>query len=154
MSNIKTAQYCRNGHMTNYAPLEHPENNRNFCSECGEPTLLNCPNCQVSIEDLGYMLPKAPKYCRNCGQPFPWTEMALAAAHEFIQSQEQLSEEDRATLDSSIEILAKDTPLTTVRANKVKTILNKAGTGVASMFRDIVVDIMSETAKKIIFPNN
>lgn len=94
----------------------------------------------------------APNYCENCGKPFPWTETALREAHEFVNSQDALSEEDRKTLDNSIDDLVRNTPSTTVKANKVKTILAKAGPTVASMFRDIIVDVASETAKKILFP--
>jgi hypothetical protein len=147
------AQYCRNGHLTNHDPIAHPEDNRKFCSKCGEPTLLYCPNCQDPIEDLGYMLPQAPRFCKNCGQPFPWTERKLNAAQDLIQGQEQLSESERAIVINNLGELVKDSPFTTVAATKVKTFLSKAGPAVTGMFRDVLVDVMSETAKKILFPN-
>jgi len=147
-------QLCRNGHPTNYDSAKHPENNKNFCPTCGEATLLGCPDCGAPIDDIsGSSLSfRAANYCKNCGHSLPWTESALKAARELAQAQRNLSEAERDDLTASIGDLVKDTPTATLAARKTRAILDKAGPAVASMFRDILVDLVSETAKKILFP--
>lgn len=148
----RNVQLCRNGHLVNFDPHGNPDNNRNFCSTCGEATLTKCEKCQNPIEDTSYMIFKAPSFCGDCGSPFPWTATRLEAAHELAKTFEYIDEDQRKILDSNIDVLVKDTPSTSIAASKVKTVLRKAGDTATQMFRDILVDIMSETAKKIIFP--
>ncbi len=52
----------------------------------------------------------------------------------------------------SLDDIVRDTPKTTVAATRFKRILAKAGTGAGQAFRDILVDVISETAKKMIWP--
>ena len=46
----------------------------------------------------------------------------------------------------------RDTPGTTLAATKFKKLAAKAGGGVASAFKEILVSIVSESAKKILWP--
>jgi hypothetical protein len=46
----------------------------------------------------------------------------------------------------------RDTPKTTVAATRFKKLVLKGGKELAGGFRDILVDIASETAKKILWP--
>ena len=98
---------------------------------------------------LGY---KAARFCFNCGHPFPWTGAKIQAAHDLAKEFDNLSDEDRGILEKSIDDLIKDSPATTVAATRVKKIMLKAGAGTASMFREILVDVVSEAAKKMLFP--
>lgn len=47
--------------------------------------------------------------------------------------------------------LTKDSPKTEIASLRFKRIMTKVGTTVASVVRDIVVDVLSETAKKTIW---
>jgi hypothetical protein len=85
-----------------------------------------------------------------CGKPYPWTETALETARELIQELE-LSQEDKDTLEGTIDDLVTDSPKTQVAAMRFKRLVLKAGHGMLQVFRDILVDVASETAKKAIW---
>ena len=173
-----TAQICINGHVINWMSISKPENNRSFCHQCGEPTITNCKYCNAIIR--GYYhegrltheeadkrvleaLNPPPKtildytalrsFCSECGKPYPWTEAKLKAAREFSEMQEGLSAEEREMLKKSLDDIVRDTPQTTVAATRFKRLTAKAGKVAAEGFRDILVDIASETAKKLIWPS-
>lgn len=77
MAQYHTAQICLQGHV-----ITGDVNNgmsSKFCSKCGEATITECPQCKTPIrgnliigENSGYPLTKAPEYCTECGQPYPW----------------------------------------------------------------------------------
>ena len=160
MSEYYIAQICENGHVISSTLKNSSEQDQKFCHICGASTLIKCPQCQSPIRgklfDMYGMLAdyEAPNYCLNCGHAFPWTENRLKAAHEFVQMQDKFSDEERQFFDKSIDDLVKDTPSTTVSASKIKMLLNKAGPPMAAMFREIIIDVVSETAKRILFPTN
>ena len=157
MEGYDVAQICQNGHVANSTTRNMPEFNQKFCEKCGSATITNCPECKSPIRGSywgggltgRYM---TPSFCINCGQPFPWTKSKLQAAHELAQELDNVTEEDRAILHQSIDDLVKDTPSTTVAATRFKKIMVKVGQGAASMFREILVDVLSEAAKKALFP--
>jgi len=93
-----------------------------------------------------------PIFCPDCGKPYPWTEAKLKAAQELADELDNLSPEERDLLKRSLDDIMRDTPQTTVAANRFKRLVAKAGQVTAEGFRDILVDILSETAKKIIWP--
>lgn len=76
----------------------------------------------------------------------------MDAARELAQFIGELSPEDQAILNQNLDDLVKDTPHTAVAAAKFKSIVAKVGKEAASGFRDILVDVVSETAKKLIWP--
>jgi len=131
MNSYDVAQICLNGHVINRYSQSEPESNQKHCDKCGAPTITLCPKCQSpirggSLDDFGSMFSySAPGFCRNCGNPFPWTESRLIAAHELVKELENISEEDRTTLQNSIDELVKDTPSSTVAATKFKRIISK-----------------------------
>jgi len=82
---------------------------------------------------------------------YPWTEAKLSAAQELADELD-LTEQEKEMLKQSLPELVKDTPRTQVAANRFKRLATKGGELALGMFRDILVDVMSETAKKLIFP--
>jgi len=62
-----------------------------------------------------------------------------------------LDPEDREILDKSLPDLFASTPMTPVAAGRFKTVMRKAGSGAADAFHDLLVDVMSEAAKKAIW---
>ena len=154
-----TAQICTNGHIINSSSVKFPEFNTKFCSKCGEPTITICQNCNSSIRgyyhdsfinvvDFGN---KPPSFCPDCGKPYPWTERKLKAAQKLSDEVDNLNPEERELLKKSLDDIVRDTPETTVAATRFKKIVAKAGKVAAEGFKDILVDIVSETAKKIIW---
>jgi len=91
---------------------------------------------------------RLPRFCYQCGQPYPWTQERLQAAGQLAEELEGLSEQERDVLKKSLNELVQDTPATEVAALRVKKVLRKAGEAGAEIFKKILVDVLSETAKK------
>jgi hypothetical protein len=155
-SGYDIAQICLNGHVANSATIDFPQFNQKFCDECGEPTIRECPQCKSPIRgayrDSLMVHYTAPHFCINCGSPFPWTESRLRTAHDLARELDGLSGEERAILEKSIDDLIKESPSTTLAATRFKRIVAKAGQAAASMFREILTDILSESARKMLYP--
>ncbi len=89
-------------------------------------------------------------FCYGCGKAFPWTASALETTRLFADETDLLSPTEREELKSTFGDLVRDTPRTTLAATRFSKLMVKAGKGVAHAFRDILVDIDSETVKKVI----
>jgi len=158
-SGYDVAQICLNGHVINSSVNEYPQFNKKFCDKCGAPTITNCPNCHAEIQGnyhgegvLSLADQKAPAFCPNCGKPYPWTEAKIQTAHDLAQELENISDDDKNILTQSIDEIVKDSPRTTFAATRFKKILSKTSKPIVDAFRDILIDIVSETAKKILWP--
>ena len=132
-----------------------PEHRQDFCDKCGAKTTMVCLACGEAIrggiaESLVMTSRVAPKYCIHCGAAFPWTEQRLKAARGLAK--ELLDEKDQQLLDESVQELVRDTPMTRVAAQRFKKLMTRIGREASEAFRDILVDILSETAKKVIWP--
>jgi hypothetical protein len=99
------AQVCLNGHVVNFFAGSLPEHNENFCSTCGEKTIIQCPHCNTKIRGHYHMfgatsfLPEvSPAFCHNCGKPYPWMEDRLETAKELLYHDDKLSLDDREKL--------------------------------------------------------
>jgi hypothetical protein len=154
-----TAQICLNGHVNNRMTQMFPERDAKFCRECGAPTMTNCQSCNAPIRGE-YHVPgvvvvgsswSPPSYCHECGEPYPWVRSKLEAARELVDELEDLNTDEREKLRESLDDLVRDTPGTNVAAMRFKRIVAKCGSGVAEAFKEILVDVMSETAKKTIY---
>lgn len=135
----------------------YPEHKCAYCSECGTQTIMNCPNCNSEIRGeyfvegiYGGAEGSVPAYCHQCGNPYPWTEAKLQAANDLADELDELSQEDRELLKGTFADLMKESPQTEVAAIRFKKVLAKVGRETAKTVRDLVVDIASETAKKVI----
>ena len=153
------AQICINGHVINSQSVHHPEHNKEFCDKCGAATITNCQRCNSPISGYYHVPPTGtlnytdlplPSFCPNCGEPYPWTEAKLKAAQELADELDNLSLEERNLLKRSLDDIVRDTPETTIAATRFKRLVAKAGKPAAHAFREILVDVLSETAKKII----
>ena len=152
------AQICINGHVINPSYSSFPQFNQKFCDTCGAPTIINCGYCNTTIRGRyhGHITIaefKPPSFCHECGKPYPWTESKLKAAKELSDEFENLTPEERETLKKSLDDIVRDTPQTPVASTRFKKIVAKAGKVAADGLRDILVDIASEAAKKIIWPS-
>jgi hypothetical protein len=156
MGTYRTAQICLNGHVITKSADLHPELCQRFCSICGAETISACKDCKSSIRG-NYDVPRVisigetyslPRFCHSCGQGYPWTAARLRAASDLADELEGLSVDDRELLKKSLEDLVRDSPATELAAVRVKRTLLKAGKTGADAIRSIVVDILSEAAKK------
>jgi hypothetical protein len=157
ISYYTTAQICLNGHVVTRSITTG--NINKFCKECGEKVISECLECNSPIRG-NLVTPgvlrttrdyHAPGYCFECGTPFPWTVEKLTAAKELAEILDELTEEDREALKQSLDDLVKDGPRTTVATTRFKRIISKTGPEVAIGFKDILVDVVSETVKKAIW---
>ena len=147
------AAICKNGHVET-GDISSYSGGR-FCKKCGEEIINSCPNCGTAIQGEYYepsvicFLPYIPpSYCHNCGQPYPWTTARIEAAKMLIEDMDELSDEEKKKMSESIDKIISDTPYTEVASNRIKKYLLKAGKETASVFRDILVNIASDAAKK------
>jgi len=150
-----TAQICTNGHVINEQLISSPHINKKFCDRCGAPTITKCQYCRATIKGAYCTRSTTssftrPSFCPNCGKPYPWTEAKLKSAHELADSLEDLSSEEREIVKKSFDDIVQDTPQTAVAAKKIKRLLAKVSKIAAEQIRKLVVEIASETAKKII----
>jgi hypothetical protein len=164
MSNrYDTAQICLNGHIITDSIQVDPEDQK-FCGECGASTITQCQSCDAPIRGREYIfdflsgsrpigLHRVAQFCYQCGEPYPWLKEKLDAAKELAQELDELSEEEKQLLTKSIDDLVKETPKTELAAIKFKKMLSKTGKETAEAFRSILIDIVSELAKKTLWPS-
>ncbi len=148
------AQICCNGHVISSSK----KNVEKFCSQCGSTTISECPNCNAPIRGSEYtpgiiaVFPYvAPDYCYNCGAPYPWTKSKIEAIQELLDFDGSLSLDEKDYINKNFNSLTTDTPKTKVVATKFKYYLSEVASSTGEAIKDILVDIISETAKKIIF---
>jgi hypothetical protein len=149
------AQICLNGHVVNSSFRQLPKHSSLFCGQCGAATIIQCPSCKTDIRGhfwgtMGFFRPGS--YCLNCGKPYPWTESKLQAARELAGELENLTLEEKEALTKSIDDILSDSPRTALGATRFKKIMLKVGKEGASALKNILVDIVSEAAKKTIWP--
>lgn len=159
MARHDIAQICINGHVVNDSFGRYPEFNKNYCDKCGEPTITKCPKCNSEIQGhfyaegviSAYVMEEPPKFCHNCGKPYPWTELKIKAAEELAKEIESLNEEEKESLVKSIDDLVHDSPKTELAVFRFKKIAAKAGKEATEALKKILIDIVSETVKKAIW---
>lgn len=147
------ATICLNGHTVS----DTKDNYIDYCSRCGKETVSSCSNCSKPIRGL-YVLPDVfgfsytkPSYCFKCGHAFPWTEQLLNNAIELVSLDEELSENDKEIIKNALPDLIIETPSTPVATAKYKKFVPKAASYVQEGLRNLLVDVVSETAKKSIW---
>ena len=150
------AQICLNGHVTNESTQHVPQHSQDFCEKCGQPTITACLNCETPIRgaywSLGWGTFDLPAFCGKCGETYPWTETKIEAAREMALELEDLDQDDRDALAGSIDDLVRETPLTPAAATRSKRILGKVGQDAYEAFRKILVDVVSDAARKLLWP--
>ena len=90
------------------------------------------------------------RYCDNCGAAYPWTEAKLQAATELASELNNLTEEEKQQLKNSLPDIIRDSPQTPVAATRFKRLLAKAKDKSGELIWDLLKELVSETAKKII----
>lgn len=158
VSKFETAQICRNGHMVTSSVETSPELGSKFCAQCGVETITTCMSCNAKIRGHYYvegvvslMETPVPGFCHECGSAYPWTEAKLTAAKDLTDELDELNEDEKTKLKGTLDDLVRDTPQTEVAAIRFKKVMAKVGGSAASAMRDIIVDVVSETAKKALF---
>lgn len=150
---------CLNGHVTNDSVEDSPEFCKDHCEKCGEETIQSCPNCSTPIKGAYHVkyfpsMYSTPSHCYKCGKPFPWIERKTNAAKELAKEIDNFGNDDIDVFSANIDDLLTDNPNTQVAAIRIKKLLVKAGKPVADALYKLLVDVMSETARKTIWPES
>lgn len=147
------AKVCLNGHAL---IKKFPMNDTEYCEECGSLMIAFCQNCDSIIKQWHYddgfpfipSLEVPPKYCKVCGEPYPWTKSAIEATAMMIQEDAELSELERKNLEKSLPDIISETPKTKVASIRIKKALRTAGEFTGEAIRQFVIDFGCELAKK------
>lgn len=151
------ATICENGHIVS----KYNANVQRFCSRCGARTYSCCPKCGISIRGLydtpGVICLSArklplPYYCHECGAPYPWTEKILNNAVELLSLDDSLDDASKELIKNSIPGLLVNTPTTPVDIAKYKKGMSGAGQILKDSLRQLLIDVVSETVKKVLYP--
>lgn len=153
---------CSNGHqITDYYPYDTDPHPDEYCEECGSKVIVTCPSCKTPI--LGYeqvdgvialgFSTSVPNYCRNCSNPYPWTSLVLESAVELLALDENLADSDKNLIKAAIPDLLVDTPKTKLAEAKFKKGFSGASKLVKDSLYNLLVDVLSESVKKTIFPD-
>lgn len=149
---------CRNGHWVNYRADDYPSDNASYCSECGAEAIDKCDSCQATIRGE-HVYPRVPgfakqgppaAYCYSCGRPYPWTVARLQAAQDLLDLVGG-SDPEHERLKGSLGDLVVDTPKTQVAATRMGFFLQRVAPQAAEAMRQLLVDVASEAAKKVLF---
>ncbi|HJH47457.1 MAG TPA: DUF2321 domain-containing protein [Bacteroides fragilis] len=153
----RNATICLNGHVV--SPSK--SNAETFCSQCGNKTYSVCPQCNSPIRGLydvegvvvvGHRDYQKPYYCYNCGSPYPWTQKILDNAVELLSLDDELDSSSKELIKSAIPDLIVDTPTTPIAIAKYRKGIANAGQIIKDSLRQLLIDVISETAKKTLFP--
>lgn len=153
----RNATICLNGHVISHSNA----NAETFCSQCGNVTYSACPQCNSPIRGvydvqgvavLGHRDYKKPYYCHNCGAPYPWTQKILDNAVELLSLDDELDSSSKELIKNAIPDLIIDTPTTPIAIAKYRKGIANAGQIIKGSLYQLLVDVISETAKKALFP--
>lgn len=151
------ATICLNGHVLD----RYRASTQKYCSMCGKETYSLCVNCKTPIRGLSKIegpiintnrIYKKPSYCHNCSSPFPWTQKILDNAIELVSLDDELDAHSKELIKNAIPELLIDSPVTPVAITKYQKGISKSGQLLKNTMRQLLVDVVSETTKKILFP--
>jgi hypothetical protein len=150
-----TAQVCLNGHIVNRQSESHPEANTKHCKVCGAETLMKCKHCNTAIHGYKH-IPRGshiddsppPKFCHECGKPYPWTISQRDAAESYIEELEGLSDADKSLLRGSIDDIIRDTPRTETALVRIKKVLPRLGPEARDVMKKLLVNLATEAVKE------
>ena len=147
------ALICENGHVLS-GMVDKNADPAAFCPACGARAIQKCSECDSEIRGwrVGAAYPAwpRPKFCHRCGHPFPWTAARSEALIQLANEAEGLDDGDRRILAESLPDLGNEGPRTELAATLALRVLKKATGGAAAALYQLVVDVSSETAIKIL----
>jgi hypothetical protein len=155
MEGYDIAQICLNGHIIASTAGSSPQFRKKRCDICGEETIMKCPNCNDNIKGY-YHVPgfldtrmhyDLPRFCENCGKPYPWINTKLKAVEELVELMDSLKAEEKQDLIDSINELVRETSKVPVAKVKLKRYLKIVDSDIS----DGLTEILRETLKEKVF---
>lgn len=155
-SGYDIAEICRRGHVITMYAATRPEKRAKYCDKCGASTLDKCENCETQIRGYfhrrnvsGGALTKPPRFCHECGTPYPWTAEGLVATKEYVEELDDLPKSERRLLVQSLDDIVRDTPSSSLAVHRVKKAAAKLKKPTAEVFSKMIIEIATETVKKL-----
>lgn len=153
MSSYDTALVCLHGHLICDSVEEYPNEIQKFCSDCGAETIMICPSCQKKLRghynhEFFNKVTIVEDYCFNCGKPYPWTISRLESMQLLIQEDDELQEQQKISLITSLPDIITETPKTKLAVVRFQKALLSVGKFTAEGLRDFAIDFGCELAKK------
>lgn len=149
------ATICLNGHVVD----KHIANAQKFCTICGKETYSACSNCQSPIHGviklngaIGTPRYNKPFYCHDCGLPYPWTQKILNNAVELVALDDELDNTSKELIKNAIPELLIESSTTPVAIANYQKGMSPAGQILKDSMRQLLIGVVSETAKKFLFP--
>ena len=153
MSSIKI---CNNGHC-----FIGDLNDSNNCPQCGELLNTKCGKCKSEfnrefIQDIptgNSINYRPPYYCDKCGESFPWTNKIIDSAYKLIMDDEELDNDSKELLKSTIPNLIVEKQETSVAVSNYKKTIKKGSVLLGNLLQQLLVSVISENVKKLLFNN-
>ena len=95
-------------------------------------------------------MPSVPKYCHNCGEPYPWQAAAIDNMREIL-AESDLNREEQNELALAMQEIVSDSPKAEAASLKVKRLAQGLGKPVYDVFVKVAADVISEAWKKQLF---
>lgn len=155
-----TALICLNGHIATTSLETVPEVYSPFCRTCGKETMSNCAHCGAAIRGDFVSIynhhPIRPKYripnnCHNCGEQFPWVGLKTQSAKKIIESMQELTPQEKVEFKELLSNLFTETESTPMAAVKANTLLSKVHPSIVDIFKQVVIGLIVDTIKDIVF---
>lgn len=156
MGTYQPAAICLNGHTASQNVHSHAPGR--FCGDCGEPIIQACPSCNSIIRGY-YDVPgvislgggyEPDAYCFHCGKAYPWTQRKMDAIADTLTATDELTEVEVENLKSYLPHIVRDVPQTKPAALRIAALLGRVKGPVQKVAHDLLMEIASETAKKVL----
>ena len=150
---------CENKHIVAVSE----EYTSKCCELCGSKVYTVCPHCGTPIRgpkrynkvvspySLAYYT--IPSYCRVCLEPYPWVDKLFNEVVELLALDIDLDNQSKDLIKTAIPGLIVEDMYTPIAAEKYKKGIAKAKEPLVNLLKSLLIDMVCETAKKIIFPN-
>lgn len=156
MASYRNATICINGHVLSTSD----SNTQAKCSKCGNEAISSCGNCGTAIRGsliypsnyIGFYNFNFPNYCHNCGEPYPWTSLILDNVIELMALEDDVDDNVKEIIKNSIPGLLVDSPKTPLSVAKYQKNIGKFSDPIKNGLYQILIDVVSESVKKILFP--
>ena len=150
-----TMEVCLNGHQITDMAVSQPISRQPFCSKCGSATITGCTQCQRLIRGHRHIpgvfsvhRTPVPKYCIDCGTPYPWQTAAIQNFNEILHETD-LTEQQLAEAEKALPDVIQDGPKTEIASMRLGKVLKSLQKPAYDIAVKVVTDIASDTAKKI-----
>ena len=147
-------QVCLNGHWITDAYIGKSSLRKNFCTKCGEPTIIRCPKCEKTIKGYNNLYrysDEKPKFCEYCGEAMPWTSRGLDEIKEYVEEAVGLTSDERTKLLEAFTNILRDTPKTPRAAEKVRKYVDSLKEPAQQVILTILKTLVVDGAKHIVF---